>query len=94
MISVVLLTHAELASATAGGRSYWETGELWVNPIEKHVNLIFTGKFVIFFKAPSQGSMILRAHIFASGQTTSVCEWSLTSLITNKLALNTKMGIK
>ena len=28
MILVVLSTHAELASATAGGRSYWETGEL------------------------------------------------------------------
>ena len=28
MILVVLSTHAELASATARGRSYWETGEL------------------------------------------------------------------
>ena len=27
MILVVLSTHAELASATARGRSYWETGE-------------------------------------------------------------------
>ena len=29
------------------------TWKLWVNPIEKHVNSIYTGKFVvIFFKAP------------------------------------------
>ena len=28
MILVVLSTHAELASATTRGRSYWETGEL------------------------------------------------------------------
>ena len=28
MILVVLLTHAELVSAKARGRSYWETGEL------------------------------------------------------------------
>ena len=28
MILVVLSTHAELASTTAQGRSYWETGEL------------------------------------------------------------------
>ena len=28
MILVVLSTHAELASPTARGRSYWETGEL------------------------------------------------------------------
>ena len=28
MILVVLSTHAELASATARGRSYWETGQL------------------------------------------------------------------
>ena len=27
MILVVLSTHAELASATARGRSYWETGQ-------------------------------------------------------------------
>ena len=31
MILVVLSTHAELASATARGRSYWETGELMRN---------------------------------------------------------------
>ena len=30
MILVVLSTHAELASATARGRSYWEMGELSV----------------------------------------------------------------
>ena len=29
MILVVLSTHAELASATARGRSYWETGQLF-----------------------------------------------------------------
>ena len=31
MILVVLLTHAELASATVRGRSYWETGQLTAN---------------------------------------------------------------
>ena len=30
MILVVLSTHAELESATARGRSYWETGELGI----------------------------------------------------------------
>ena len=32
MILVILSTHAELASATARGRSYRETGELTPNP--------------------------------------------------------------
>ena len=42
-------------------------GKLRFNLIEKHVNSIFTGKFVvIFFKAPLQGPTIFRAQIFAS----------------------------
>ena len=47
-------------------------------PLEKHVNIIFTGKFVvIFFKALLQGSKILSAPLFASAPPpTSVCEWS------------------
>ena len=35
MILVVLSTHAELASATARGRSYWEMGELEVIFVSK-----------------------------------------------------------
>ena len=42
--------------------------KLQVNPIEKLVNSIFNGKsVVIFFRAPLQGSKILRAPLFASG---------------------------
>ena len=45
MILVVLSTHAELASATARGRSYWETGELtffFVNQGGSHNAISFT----------------------------------------------------
>ena len=36
--------------------------KLWVNPIVNHVNLIFTGKFVvIFFQGPLWGSKLFRA---------------------------------
>ena len=39
MILVVLSTRAELAIATARGRSYWETGELGVDsPIPKFIH--------------------------------------------------------
>ena len=42
--------------------------KLRVNPIEKHVNSIFTGKFVvIFFKAPLTRVKSIRGPIFASG---------------------------
>ena len=51
---------------------------LQVNPIEKHVNSIFIGKFVvIFFQGPPfQGSQILGPP-FCISPLTSVCEWSL-----------------
>ena len=41
MILVVLSTHAELASATAPGRSYWETGEFeYISVLKsKYVNV-------------------------------------------------------
>ena len=53
--------------------------KLWVNPIEKHVNSIFNGKsVVIFFRAPLQGSKILRAPPFCiRPPLTSICERSL-----------------
>ena len=36
--------------------------KIWVNPMEKHVNSIFFGKIVVIvFRAPLQGSKILRA---------------------------------
>ena len=47
--------------------------KLWVNPIEKHVNSIFTGKFVIIFQA-----LPLQEFKHFEGPPTSVCEWSLT----------------
>ena len=50
--------------------------KLQVNPIEKHVNSIFTGKFVvIFFKTSLQGSKILRAPIFVLGPPNK-CLWT------------------
>ena len=57
-----------------------------VNPIKKHVNSIFTGKFGNFFKAPLQGSKILWVPLFASAPLTSVCERSL--MHTSKGILN------
>ena len=49
-----------------------------VNPIEKHVNLIFSGKFVvIFFKASLTRVKKFKGPLFASGLLTSVCDWSL-----------------
>ena len=39
------------------GPPFWHAWKLRVNPIKKHVNSIFSGKFVVFFfKAPLQGS--------------------------------------
>ena len=52
-------------------RASFLSWKLQVNPIENHINSIWTEKFVIFFKAPLRGSKILRSP------PTSVCEWSL-----------------
>ena len=51
MILVVLSTHAELASATARGRSYWETGRLQMP--NKGVHLLF----LKLFDPPVRGSL-------------------------------------
>ena len=48
MILVVLLTHAILASATARGRSYWETGEFRGSTLSKSVKTVNASKFFDF----------------------------------------------
>ena len=52
--------------------------KLRVNPIEKHVNSIFDGKYVVIFSGPPfQESKMLRAPFLHQGPLTSVCKRSL-----------------
>ena len=60
--------------------------KLRVNPIEKHVNSIFTEKFVvIFFKPPLTRVKTFKGPPFCirPPPLTSVCEWSLSWIYSN-----------
>ena len=55
--------------------------KLWVNPIEKHVNSISTGKFVvIFFRAPLTRVKNFRGPLFASGPPYK-CLWTVPKIL-------------
>ena len=55
--------------------------KLWVNPIEKHVNSIFTGKFVvIFLGAPLIRVKNSKGQLFASGPPNK-CLWTVPYII-------------
>ena len=56
--------------------------KIQVNLIEKHVNSIFTGKFVlIFFSPPYKGQKFSGSSFLHQIPLTSVCEWSLMQKI-------------